>query len=266
MWRRILQEPLVHFVVLAALLLLGQRWLAPAEPATIRIDRAAIDTLVRQHAEVRGRPLRDDERQAVIESFIEDQVLLREAYRRGLDQDGVVRKHLIQKMRFMLGEDVPEPTETDLRAHLTSHAERFQSPPSVTLQHVYYADPAAVPDDLLARLQDGLDFRGLGDRLFMLGGTLPRYDRSDLEGLFGDAVAEQIWTAPIGDWQGPLTSEHGVHFVRVVERHPARVPEVAEIEEYLRQDWLLEQQQAAVTAKVAELREHYQIVMEEDAR
>ena len=62
-------------------------------------------------------------------SAIDDEVLLREAYRRGLDRDAVVRQHLVQKMRYILGEDEATPTEAELRAYLAANRERYRSPP-----------------------------------------------------------------------------------------------------------------------------------------
>ena len=147
-------------------------------------------------------------------------MLLREAYRRGLDRDAVVRQHLVQKMRFILGEDEAAPTEAELRAYLAANRERYRSPPTVTLDQVFYADPAKVPDDLMAQLQNGTDIGDLGDPLDMLGNRLPRYSLRDLIGLMGPDVARRVFELPAGAWHGPLQSERGVHFVRVEQHHP----------------------------------------------
>jgi hypothetical protein len=264
---RILREPLLHFLVLAGLLFVGHRFLAPPEREVIRIDRAAIDALVQQHTEIRGRPLTGEEQSAVVESFVDDQVLLREAYRQGLDQDAVVHRHLIQKMRFVLGEDPPEPTDEQLRAFLDANAERYRSPPTLTLEQVYFADPRDVPNDLLERLRRGdLQADGLGDRLFMLGNRLSRYSFQDLEDLLGVELAERLFDLPVGVWQGSFRSPHGVHFVRVVEHHPQRLPAFETIRDYLAQDWILAWQRETVAAELETLRGHYEIVVEGEER
>lgn len=257
------REPLAHFLALAALLFVGYRLLTPFEPETIVIDQASIAELVRQQEELLARPLSDDERRAVLESAIDDEVLLREAYRRGLDQDAVVRRHLVQKMRFILGEDAPEPTEAELKAYLAANRERYRTPPTVTLDHVFYADPAAVPDELMVELENGVEIDGLGDSLYMLGNTLPRYSLRDLIGLMGPDVARRVFELPAGDWHGPMHSERGVHFVRVAEHHPPAMPDFAELQSYLRQDWTLDQQRRAVADRLAALRQNYRIVVEQ---
>jgi hypothetical protein len=261
-WNALRREPLVHFLALAALLFVAYDLLTPAEPRSIVIERASVDALARQQEELLGRPLSEDERRALVESAIDDEVLLREAYRRGLDRDAVVRRHLVQKMRFILGEEAPEPTEAQLEAYLEANRERYRTPPAVTVDHVFYADHAAVPDTLLVQLENGVEIEGLGDSLFMLGNTLPRYSLRDLIGLMGPEVARRVFELPAGGWHGPLQSERGVHFVRVAEHHPPTLPSFAELESYLRQDWTLDQQRRALADRLAELRRNYRIVVE----
>jgi PPIC-type PPIASE domain len=259
LWR----EPLLHFLVLAALLFGAYALIAPSAKDTIVVDQAAIDRLVKEQEELLARPLSQEERQSAIRTMIDDEVLLREAYRRGLDQDVVVQRHLVQKMRFILGEDQTEPSEAELRAFLESNRERYRTPPTATLEQVFYADPAAAPADLLDRLRAGTDPEVLGDRLDMLGPTLARYSLRDLIGLVGPEVAREIFELPPDGWHGPMASERGVHFVRVLEHHPSLVPTFEELTDYLRQDWFFARQEEAVAARLVELRANYRIVVED---
>ena len=265
LWNALRREPLVHFLALAALLFVGYRLLTPADRESIVIDQPSIDELARRQEELLARPLSDEERRALVESAIDDEVLLREAYRRGLDRDAVVRQHLVQKMRFILGEDEAAPTEAELRAYLAANRERYRSPPTVTLDQVFYADPATVPDDLMAQLANGANLGDLGDSLDMLGNRLPQYSLRDLIGLMGPDVARRVFELPAGAWHGPLQSERGVHFVRVEQHHPPTMPSFDELVGFLRQDWILDQQRRAIADKLAELRQNYRIVVDQGA-
>lgn len=261
-WRRVLHEPLLHFLVLAALLFAAEVVVRAMERERIVIDRPTIEALAAQQAELAGRPLTAAERTALIEGLIDEEVLLREAYRRGLEQDAVVRRHLVQKMRFLLGEDVPEPSEAELRTFLDTHGDRYRMPPTVTLDHVYFADPAKVPDGMLDELRAGAEFRGLGERLYMLGPTLSRYSLRDLIDLFGEDLARQIFEFPAGVWQGPLRSPEGMHFVRVAAKHDARLPAFEEIVNSVREDWRFARQQEMITREVRRLRDDYRVEVE----
>jgi hypothetical protein len=261
-WAFVRREPLVHFMVLGALLFGADALRRSAERETIVIDRPAIQAMLDQQAQFLGRPLTEPERQRLVQGMIDDAVLLREAYRRGLEQDSLVEQHLVQKMRFLLNEDLPEPSEAELRAYLQANVERYRSPPAVTLDQVYFADPAAAPEGLLERLRAGAAIDGLGDPLFMLGHRLTNYSARDLGDLFGADNARRIFAMPPGEWQGPLRSAEGVHFVRVVSEQPARVPAFEEVRNTVLEDWRLAQQRDNVAARVAELRAQYRIVLD----
>jgi PPIC-type PPIASE domain len=262
-WEALWREPLVHFVVLGTFLFVGYGLLAPSGRDTILVDQASIERAVAERAALLARPLTEAERHAAITTLIDDQILLREAYRRGLDRDAVVTRHLVQKMRYILGEEQPEPSEADLRAFLEANRERYRTPPTITLQHLFYADAAEVPGDLQDRLQDGPDLDDLGNRLLTLGPRVHRYSLQDLIELAGPEVARQVFELPVGEWQGQMSSDQGVHFVRVAERHPPEEPAFEEIEAYLRQDWLFARQEAALAEKLTQLRTNYRIIMED---
>jgi hypothetical protein len=256
---------LVHFVVLGALLFGASALWQARQRETIVIDRATIEALVQQRSEILGAPPSEEEQALLVEGVVEDAVLLREAYRRGLEQDALVERHLVQKMRFILGEEIAAPAEAELRAYFAAEAERYRSPPTVSLDQVFFDDPAKLPGDLLERLRAGEEFRGLGQRLFMLGHRLARYSVADLTDLVGADLAREIFALPPGEWRGPFRSPHGVHLIRVAEKLPAHVPPFEEVADWVREDWRHARQQALIAAQIADLRERYRVVIEEAA-
>jgi PPIC-type PPIASE domain len=262
LWTFVRGEPLVHFALLGGLLFAASTLWPAQGPETIVIDRATVEALVQQQGQILGRPPSEAEQALLVQGLVDDAVLLREAYRRGLEQDAVVERHLVQKMRFVLGEEVAEPSEAELRDHFAATAERYRNPPTVSLDQVFYEDPGTVPEDLLERLRAGADFRGLGDRLYMLGPRLARYSAADLADLFGDDLARRIFELPAGVWQGPFRSPAGAHLVRVAERQPASVPAFEEVRDWVREDWRHARQQAAIADQLTALRERYRIVVE----
>jgi hypothetical protein len=253
---------LVHFLVLGGLLFAASALRQSTQRETIVIDQPAVQAMVAQQVQFVGHPLSDAERKRLVQGMVDDAVLLREAYRRGLEQDSLVDRHLIQKMRFLLTEDLPEPSDAELRAYLQAHPERYRTPPSVTLDQVYFAKPAEVPDGLLARLRAGADIAGLGDPLYMLGHRLTGYSERDLSDLFGADNAKEIMAQPPGEWQGPLHSREGVHFVRLVAKQAAHLPAFEDVKNSVLEDWRRARRNQIVAARVAELRARYRIVVE----
>jgi parvulin-like peptidyl-prolyl isomerase len=80
--------------------------------------------------------------------------------------------------------------------------------------------------------------------------------------IFGDEFAEALEDLPAGSWQGPVRSAFGQHLVFVSRHEPGRQPELAEVRETIRRDWLAEQQRAAREAFYDNLRERYEVTIE----
>ncbi len=101
--KRLLKEPLVHFLVLALLLFAIDYVFSSSQKERIVVDQQSIDYLIKQRADLELRELSAEEKQETIESYIDDEILLREAYKRGLNNnDSRMRRNMILKMRGLL--------------------------------------------------------------------------------------------------------------------------------------------------------------------
>ena len=62
-------------------------------PDTIVLGRETVDAIVRERCEESGRPLSESERSAAIDDLVDEEVLVREAYKEGIDRnDSVVAR------------------------------------------------------------------------------------------------------------------------------------------------------------------------------
>ena len=91
----------------------------PPERETISVTPEIVDSLARTREELSGVPVTAQERPALVAGYVSDEILLREAYARDLHrQDGLVRKRLLELMRFLLVEEPAEPTRSELRRRI----------------------------------------------------------------------------------------------------------------------------------------------------
>lgn len=268
-WSTILRELLVWFAVLGAAL--GAVWivLAPADTETIRIESETLRALERQQGELLGRALTDEEREKAREGFIDDEVLLREALRRGLQwSDGRVRQRLTRIMRASMTETVPDPSVAQLQAHFRENIDRYTTPESVTLEHVVFPwgedVTAGELDQVLAKLRSGASPEGFGRSLAAVGRRVPRQTRADLVRALGPDFADRMESLPTGEWQGPVESTRGVHLVRIVERHPPEVATFEPMEQYLRQEWFMTRTRELQQERIDEIRARYRIEIAEE--
>ncbi|HXJ17795.1 MAG TPA: peptidyl-prolyl cis-trans isomerase, partial [Candidatus Polarisedimenticolia bacterium] len=151
--RKLLKEPLLHFVVLGALLFGVYGWMnRGAEPQAGRIvvTQGQIENLRVTYHRVWQRSPTPSELDGLIQDYVREEVLAREATKLGLDLDDVViRRRLRQKMEFIANDLAapPEPTEADLEEFLAKHPDHFRIEPRVTVRQVYL-DPAKHGDGL----------------------------------------------------------------------------------------------------------------------
>jgi hypothetical protein len=258
------QATWLHFVVAGGLLFLLDALRTPLHEDTILLTREIADGLARTREELTGKPVSQDERSAVIAAYIGDEILLREAYTRELHRrDGLVRKRLLELMRFLFVEEPQEPTEEDLRRYLAAHVDVYQTPAAVTLSQVYFSsdEEATSGDSLLNQLRAGIDFRRLGEP-FWLGQRLEGYVEPQLVQFFGPDYARRIFELPLGQWSGPIRSTRGIHFVRVEERRPPELPTFEELMPVLKPDWLAARREELLQRKIDELRGKYRVEIE----
>ena len=101
--RRFLGSPLVHFIVLGGLLFFAQRFFFAPEPeVVIRLTPQDIAALEKGWLERNGQAPDARLLQALIDSEIRDELLLREARDMGWHlTDGIVQRRLLQNQRFL---------------------------------------------------------------------------------------------------------------------------------------------------------------------
>src|SRR5919201_631794 len=120
LWRFVRREPLAQFALAGGLLFaLSPVRSNPFARERIIVSADTVRQLVADRELLLGRPMSPDERRALVGGYIDDEILVREAYARGLDrEDGAVRRRLLEVMRFVIGDEPPEPTPAQLREFL----------------------------------------------------------------------------------------------------------------------------------------------------
>jgi hypothetical protein len=249
--KRILREPLLHFLVLGAVLFAGYSALSDGEEERddrIVISAGQIDHLKVGFTRAWRRPPTADEMNGLIRAHIREEVFYREAKAMGLDRnDTIIRRRLHQKLEFIL-QDVAsqtEPPDRDLAGLLQSQPEKFRVGQRLSFSHVYfnperYADGGReAAERLLTTLStEGAkaDVSAAGDR-FMLGNRFDALPAAEAAKLFGPDFKKALVALQVGIWQGPIKSGYGLHLVLLTERDEGRIPTVAEARDALLREW-----------------------------
>lgn len=273
--RRWLSEPLVHFLLLGALVFAWYAWVAADRPGEdeIFVSRGQQEHLVTAFARTWQRPPTQQEFTRLVDDWIREEVAYREGLKMGLDTgDTIIRRRLRQKLE-MLAEDVvslAEPTEEQLQAYLEAHQEDFIREPLYTLRQVYFSfdrrGERAVQDAeqalvLLAARDALIDPETLGDPL-----PLPEQFTAEREGAlaaqFGLGFIEALRGLPPGVWQGPVRSGFGLHLVFIESSTPARPLTLDEAREQVLRDWANQQRVETIDRLYQRLREGYTVTIQ----
>lgn len=271
----LLREPLLHFFVLGAALFglaalttdIGQD-----RPDRIVVTAGQVERLAEAWERTWRRPPTAEELETLIEDHIDEEVLYREALALGLDKDDtIIRRRLRQKMEFVARDLAPpgETTDEVLRPRLDAYADEYRLPARFTFVHIYFSPDkrgASMHGDAEAALQrltgaDPVDARSLGDP-FSLQREFWDVSATDVDRVFGRGFASRLESAGVGAWAGPIESGYGLHLVWIDAYTPARMPDIDEIRDRLRQDWLAEQHDEQQRAFLAVLRGRYEVSIE----
>jgi hypothetical protein len=154
---KLLREPLVHFLVIgAAIYLLYGLFTEPTpdeDDKTIVVTAGEIEWMQSSWQKRWNRPPTQQELDGLIQQYIRETVLYREALTMGLNQhDQVIRRRLAQKLEFLAKDLVAltPPTDEELRAYFEAHQDRYQAPVLYTFTQVFI-DPDKRGDAQAAR-------------------------------------------------------------------------------------------------------------------
>jgi len=276
--KRLLREPLLHFLLLGVALFgvyALARGKSPNRTSQIVVTQSQIEQLVIGFTRTWQRQPTQEELAGLVEDRIREEVLYREAMSMGLDRDDtIVRRRLRQKLEFLipdLASQIAPPTERELEAYLQQHADKYRGAPTVSFEQVFFDRERrgkSVSTDAVAALTrlngpggSAVNLDTVGDAS-LLPIELTRSQESEVARLFGGTFSEGLVKVPPGRWVGPLESSYGLHLVLVREQVPGRAPEMASVREAVLRDLQAERRQQALDAAYAKFRRRYAVVVE----
>lgn len=266
---RVPREPFTWFLLLGVLVFALDRTTGERHELDIIIDQAMRDRLSATWQASYERAPEPFELQGLIDNYLEEEMLYREAKALGLDRhDEIVRRRLAQKIRF-LHEDSSRIliTEQNLRDWFEAHQADYKHPVRLSFRQVF-VDPERHGDGLETRLEAlagqlqasrGSNELPQGDPL-LLPHAFEQTTPARVSDQFGSDFAVQLEDIPAGQWAGPLKSAYGLHFVLLEQRTPAFTPEFDELRPELERDYARFLRKEENSAYIAGLREKYRVI------
>ncbi|QJB69998.1 peptidyl-prolyl cis-trans isomerase [Parasphingorhabdus halotolerans] len=224
--KKLLREPLVHFLALGLLVFLTDYLWAgglDSNDQTIVVSQSVLARLDDTWIRTTGAAPSDEDRKGLVAQYVEDEALAREAGRLGMAEgDEIIKRRLAQKMRFVAAgsESDIEPSESELERWFEKNRDKFNISETRSFNHIYFSPERhgdaleAVADGAREKLQNGADWKSLGDP-FMQKRSYAALPQNEVARAFGPDFAKAVFALPKGQWSKPVGSAFGLHLVRI---------------------------------------------------
>lgn len=262
--QRLLRDPLLHFLLIGAVLFLGISAVQALKRPTVRISAQELEQLATYWEMQTQRPPTREELRAIIRERVEEELLAREALRLGMDRDDMIlRRRLAQKMSFASQDiaAIPEPSARTLAAYYERTKARYATPSRVALRHVFFnrdrpGDARQAAQAALAEAKAG--GQPVGDPS-LLPQTYADITLVDLARDYGPGFEAAAREAPAGAWVGPVESPYGFHLIQVQSRRAGETPPLSEVRDEVRAAWIDERRKANNQAFIRRLWRRYDV-------
>jgi hypothetical protein len=248
-----LREPLLHFIVLGAVLFGADHLLASraGDPHTIVIGADVDAQAIKLFKDARGRDPNSDELYALRKVWLDNEVLYREGLALGLDRgDTAIRERVIFKALSMVdaGVKLPAIDESVLRTWFESHRQKYDEPARYDFEEaVITGDRSEVAVRAFAQ---SLNAGAPGDVQADLRVFTARPQENIVQS-YGADFATALAAATLGEWQA-LSSKGGLRVIRLKSLTAPKPATFEETSGAVLQDWtdsvMSEQRSAAVRA------------------
>ena len=197
----------------------------------------------------------------IVDAWIRTELLYQKAVRDGLDQDAALQQRIHDLQRQLLADELLQRelaqrirvTNEEIQAYYAANRDIYTQ--EVQIHHIVLNTPEEA-EEVLQLVRAGSDFNAMA-RQFSIDASGTR--GGDLgflgKGAMNPAFEPVVFKLNLHEVYGPLESAFGFHLVKVVARRNAAQPlTIEDARDEILQVLLLERQQAAYAALIAELR------------
>ncbi len=245
MFKKILTEPLLHFIVISILFFVAYDVLNPQEAneKVIVVSEGRVAQINNSFISSWNRSPLADELDNAIQAFATNEMYLSEARALTLDvDDNVVDRRLRQKMQFLLEEMAAnnEPTDEELTSFYQDNSANYSSPPQYSFKQVLISTDRTKEElsQLLLqqnkRVQQGLTPEGDNS---LLKREVILASQKQIARDFGEILANELESLKLNQWQGPIESVFGLHFVFLQTKKAATIKPFDSVKKSVLHDW-----------------------------
>ena len=261
---QLMNEPTVHFFMIAVVVFIVYAISNLNGDDVIELDQREIDARILMQEMVSGQPLTSEQQEFITASYVEEQILVKEAVELGLDNDARIHDMLAQKMRHVLSGDIIQPTPAELESFYSSNSELYRAPATVSVDELILDTRNEIPIEIQTLISEGVNSDEILEMASGSSAPLPNANHLDLSNIFAPEFADAVFQSQGNEWIGPFSSNRGQHFLKIIERSEERIPPMAEIADRVRLDWITQEEEIRLQQEVNKLWDRYEIIINDD--
>ena len=267
---KLFREPIVLFFILGFLLFIlyaRTKDLTEQGHKQIFVAQDQIKELEETFTKTWNRVPDEDERSALVNDLIMDEIFYKEALAMGLDKTDLTVKKRLRQIIEMMMDDYAKiyPSEEQLRSYLSENQEKFRGESRFSFIQLHFpTEEKGQATQFLSRLQSkSATLEEYAGGLRMIPDWLEAETESNIEKIFGPYFTGELLEMETGNWEGPLASPYGWHLVQIRKKMEGELPELSDIWDQVEREWSEERKKEIKEEQYRILREHYTITVEE---
>lgn len=272
---KLIRDPFTQFLILGGLIFvifgLNQSRDETDSGRYISVDAPTQAWLYENFSKQFRRPPTRPEMDALIQSYLRDEVKYREALALGLDErDTIVRRRMMQKFDFLFGDAGASlaPSDEELKRWYEKNIDNFIVPAALSFEHRWFSPDArgteARADASLALLELKVGETPSSDA-FPFGESFEKHSRVEVRRTFGPQFADIVFSTPLDQWKGPVESGLGFHLIRVTQKSEGLAPPLEEVRNAVLDAWRRAESERVLAETLATLQSEYTVEIDDAA-
>ena len=257
---------IVFFLIGLIIFILDVAFNSEQDSKDIYISDQELTSLLSAWQSQVGRPPNDEEIVNIINNFVQEEILYREALLLNLDEeDRIIKRRLAQKITFLKQETVPDPSQEELKRFFEQNKANYYVPATYSFSHHYFSKESSAKERATKAFNDyqtnGVELKG---DPFFLGKNFYQNSANEIKKNFGELFFSTINNLSINEWSGPHESIFGYHIIMLKEVKAGFSPPLEKVLIKVQQDYLSEAQDKAIAKYINEIRSQYRVIINPD--
>jgi len=230
----------------------------------IFISDQEINSLLKAWESQVGRPPNNDEVISIINDYIQEEILYREALNLGLERDDrIIKRRLAQKITFLKQETfIEKPSLDEIIDFYEANKNIYYINPTYSFTHYFFSNEknSKVRADKFFIELNNNNILSKSDP-FLLGKNFAYKSTNEIDRDFGMNFSKNFTNLQLNKWHSPMQSSFGYHIIKIVDKKDGYLPKIDEIFLKVELDYSNKRKEELLEKYISDIKSEYNIII-----